>query len=92
MKTVATLLFAVSSSLVLSATAVAGPFNDRSPDYTADVQASSNGARPEVGVNATAMGFNDRSVEYIISTPASPESKRLGVYLSAIIGFNDRSS
>ena len=88
MKTLATLLIALSSTLALSAPAAAESFNDRGADFIATVPA---GSQSSLGpVIARPSGFNEHST-YYDATVAPIDSNTMRQPVTAVImSFNDR--
>ncbi len=72
MKTTATLLFALTAGLTVSASAIADQFNNRGPDFTAGVS-SSPYSGPAVASN---HGFTKRGTDFVAGVSSEADVPR----------------
>ncbi|NJN46823.1 MAG: hypothetical protein HC808_10465 [Candidatus Competibacteraceae bacterium] len=87
MKTQITLALVLASSVAISASATAEPFNNRGTNYIATApQGSYTGSEPAI---AATQAFNNRGENFVVTAPAGSMAPRLPVVVRSE-GFNRR--
>lgn len=83
MKMISGLLFALAASLILSAAALAMPFNDRSPHHKISPSSQSVSHDPK----AITEAFNDQSINFRETAPAGSNKPKSEISPD-LSGFN----